>query len=292
MPYSYLWSTGDTTSSISVNPPEITNYTVVVTDVVGYSAVDDMSIDLLPAPLVTTGSNSPVCEGDQIELTSSATAIGSILIHCTVNCDMPTGYCSSGAINIEDAEIDEVILNTINNNTSGDCATYSDFTSMSTTLVKGDTYPFSVTLGTCGYDNLVGGTLYIDWNRDGDFDDLDEDIYSFGPDWTTTTYTTDVTIPTHAVVGITRMRIVASDVMFDGLFPPCALSNWGETEDYSVEIIEMAPNSISSYESRRVFNFNIASPYSPTALESKSIKKRFISNFSYSTFSNNSFRNE
>lgn len=46
-PYSYSWSTGNTSATITVLPEVATTYTVTVTDAFGQTATDDVSVDVL-----------------------------------------------------------------------------------------------------------------------------------------------------------------------------------------------------------------------------------------------------
>lgn len=58
----YLWSTGATTTSINVNPPSATNYTVTVTDAVGCTAVASSSLYINPKPKISVSATpSSVC---------------------------------------------------------------------------------------------------------------------------------------------------------------------------------------------------------------------------------------
>ncbi|MCD4790218.1 MAG: hypothetical protein K8R37_09485 [Bacteroidales bacterium] len=247
-PYTYLWSTNETTPSITVSPDTDSTYSVTVTDDIGYSAIDDILLTIAQSPSATATSNSPVCENVSIELQGSGVAYGTTETFCTSNCEMPTGYCISGALNTPDSEIDEVIFNTISNNTAGICVTYSNFTNISTTVKKGESYPFSLTVGTCGGNYTKGAKLFIDWNRDGDFDDTGEDIEYFGPNDSTKTYTSTVAIPSYAILGTTRMRIVAPETFHPDTISPCGEYWFGETEDYSIEIVESVTNSIAFYD--------------------------------------------
>ncbi|RKD87677.1 T9SS type A sorting domain-containing protein, partial [Mangrovibacterium diazotrophicum] len=80
--YSYLWSTGATTASITVSPTSDTNYSVTVTDTgfsptngVACSATDDVDVIVNPAISVDAGTDVYVCYEDN-EVTLTATPSG------------------------------------------------------------------------------------------------------------------------------------------------------------------------------------------------------------------------
>ena len=115
-------------------------------------------------------------------------------------------YCTSQATFTGDSNCEEVIFNTINNNTASLCADDSDFTGQSTTVMIGSSYSLSVRPGTCGSDFDKSGKVYIDWNQNGVFTDAGEEVFSFGPTNPTATFSTTVTVPGIAAIGSTRMR--------------------------------------------------------------------------------------
>src|SRR5690554_6855153 len=67
----YLWSTGDTTSEITVSPLVTTTYEVLVTDSNGCEATDAVTITVNPLPLADAGSDVAICIGESITLTAS-----------------------------------------------------------------------------------------------------------------------------------------------------------------------------------------------------------------------------
>jgi len=115
-------------------------------------------------------------------------------------------YCSaSGGC---DEYIYTVQAGSINNSATG-CSSYADYTSSHSTVMEiGTGYSISIisAIGGTPYSGYVGDQLgiWIDWNQDGDFYDLDETVYTvedYG------FFTTTITPPSHAASGDTRMRI-------------------------------------------------------------------------------------
>ncbi len=64
-PYTYVWSTTENGASITVNPVATTTYTVVVTDSEGCTDTDEVTVVVLPLPVVTNvQSTNPTCGED------------------------------------------------------------------------------------------------------------------------------------------------------------------------------------------------------------------------------------
>lgn len=114
---------------------------------------------------------------------------------------------------------------------------YSDFTSDTITLIPGNTYDFTAKVGTYSQNIAV----YIDYNRDGEFDDVNE-FFSLGTAGAGGTTTASQLIPANAA-GYTRMRIMT--VYVSTVHNPLGHADYckfidgsnvdaGEYEDYTV----------------------------------------------------------
>lgn len=73
-PYTYLWNTGETTSSISVNPASTTVYTVTVTDFCGTIAQAQPVVDIANAPTASISAPPFVCSGVPVTVAYTGTA--------------------------------------------------------------------------------------------------------------------------------------------------------------------------------------------------------------------------
>ena len=166
---------------------------------------------------------------------TSTSAYSSIINFTTT--DVQLNYCNSASTNINDEFIGRVQLNTIDNSSGGQF--YTDFTSISTTLTKDTQYTITVTPTWTGTVYSEGYAVWIDYNRDGDFDDAGEQV------WTqSATQTTPVsgsfTIPSTAVENATRMRV---SMKYNGVPTSCETFQYGEVEDYTVIIEGSGPDT-------------------------------------------------
>ncbi len=158
------------------------------------------------------------------------------LISLNITTTQAQTYCSaSGGC---DEYIYTVQLNTLNNSATP-CNNYSDYTGLSTTLEVGQSYTHSVTTATPGGQPLTGYQgdklmAWIDWNQDGDFNDLDELIheqsfYGF--------FQSNFTVPNHALSGSTRLRVRLFWSTSDPFATSCGTTSYGEVEDYTINVI-------------------------------------------------------
>ena len=84
----YLWSTGETGSSITVSPSSTTTYSVSATAGGTGSAVSTVTVNPIPSAPVP-GNNSPICEGATLNLTASTIA------NAVYNWMGPNGFTST-----------------------------------------------------------------------------------------------------------------------------------------------------------------------------------------------------
>ncbi|HNB80584.1 MAG TPA: GEVED domain-containing protein, partial [Chitinophagaceae bacterium] len=159
-------------------------------------------------------------------------------------------YCASAATTTADEDISNVTFGSLNN-TSG-CATlapgpgsvvsmYSNYKTLpATSVMQGQIVPLSVTQTSCGgtFGNITG--VWIDYNHNGLFTDVGEQVmlgtYTSGNH----TDNTNVTIPFSSTPGLTVMRVVNVE---SSVVSPCGTYSWGETEDYMIDIQVATPCS-------------------------------------------------
>lgn len=146
-------------------------------------------------------------------------------------------YCASNATNPGDEWIDVFEIDSYSN-TSGNDGGYGDYTlSSNISLTRNSSYNFTITPEWDGtlYDEQ--SRIWIDFNQNGDFE-ASELVYEQGAP-SQAAVTGSISIPGTALTGSTRMRVQMAYIG-DGqpdLPDVCGDYDWGETEDYCVEIL-------------------------------------------------------
>ncbi|UCH92954.1 MAG: FG-GAP repeat protein, partial [Candidatus Aminicenantes bacterium] len=142
-------------------------------------------------------------------------------------------YCPSSAIDQSFEYIAGVEVGDLNN-PSGP-SPYSDFTSLVAHLIPGATVNVSLTPGfPTGSSFTENWKIWIDYNIDGDFEDLGEEVFSGA---SSSTVNGSFTVPLSAS-GTTRMRV---SMKYGGYPTPCETFTYGEVEDYTVNITNINP---------------------------------------------------
>ena len=142
-------------------------------------------------------------------------------------------YCSAAATNTADERIGNVKFGTINNTSTG-TAGYENFTSVSTNVTTGTANTISITPVWTSTKYNEAYAVYIDYNKDGDFTDSGELV------WTktgsqTTPVAGSITIPSTATLGSTRMRVM---MQYNSVpSSSCGSYTYGQVEDYTLNIL-------------------------------------------------------
>ena len=155
----------------------------------------------------------------------------------------PSGNSNVVSVNLQNATpyttgiadgdyISNVTFSNVNNTSTNDGDAYQNFTSLTSEVIKGDTYTLSVT-ATNTFSSGQGYSAWIDWDGDGVFATT-ENVLSAGPANSTSV---SVLIPSTATAGDVRMRVLSvwgqtpsNDAYFTTAY------EWGEIEEYTIRI--------------------------------------------------------
>ncbi len=145
----------------------------------------------------------------------------------------PSGgdYCTTKGNSVSDEYIGRVQLGSINN-VSGATGGYTDYTSITTDLVKDASVSITITPTWTGTVYSEGYAVWIDYNQNQSFEDSGELVYSRAAS-TATSVGGSFTVPTTALEGATRMRV---SMKYNGIPSSCETFSYGEVEDYTINI--------------------------------------------------------
>jgi len=147
-------------------------------------------------------------------------------------------YCIPQPLNgtISGDYIDGVTFGSIENLETGSPGgvPYNDYTNLSANLERGRTYELTVQAETSGANGSIAA--WIDFNGNNSQDDEGERIMHISSDESSQEITVQVYIPEDASLGLTVLRVRNS--ADPDLFSSCEAVNYGETEDYGINIIQ------------------------------------------------------
>ncbi len=141
----------------------------------------------------------------------------------------PTGYCASQGNNTNDEYINRVVIGSIDN-TSGNDGGYGDYTHLNTSLQANNSYGITIYPTWTGTVYREAYDVWIDYNRDGDFTDAGENVYSRSRT-TSSVINGSFTVPSSFSDGYTRMRV---SMKYNANPSSCETFTYGEVEDYEV----------------------------------------------------------
>ncbi len=186
-------------------------------------------------------SNCPVMftHGQATVMNNILSGVRSALLTSTACSGTSTGPCiPSSANGPSDGDfIDGVVLGSINNTSNGYLAgaAYVNYMAMSTVIQRGSNYNLAITGGTYNSDHYAA---WIDYNGDNNFTP-NEKLGEFTTTAAGQTQTINFTVPATALLGNKRLRIRGVYHASGEPSPtvPCYAYAYGETEDYTVNIV-------------------------------------------------------
>jgi len=131
--------------------------------------------------------------------------------------------------------ISRVEFGSIDNSTGSN--NYTDYTAISNDLPLNASESITVTNGVTTWSADQCG-IWVDWNRDDDFDDANETI-AVSPTPSAGPYYATIAPPVGTSIGQCKMRI---RITYTGAVEPCGATTYGEVEDYTINVTPNAPN--------------------------------------------------
>jgi hypothetical protein len=235
------------TSATTPTPINGTTYTVGSTALGGSNVVADIDnnntftatgLSELTTYYVYVFSYNSSCNGGPLYKTTSPLVGNATTL-------TPT-YCTpAGNLNCTMNDyISNITFNTLNNSSTCSPGGYSNYAAtgaQTTSLLKGSSYSFSLTVGAGTGSHGAG--VWIDFNHNGSFSDAGEFFLISNTIASSSTTTITVLIPAGALSGNTRMRVryAYATTVTSGLGLSCTMSGtYGETEDYTITLVTPA----------------------------------------------------
>lgn len=224
-------------------------YANVVNDIpVGLTYIGDTTVSLNVNVAIATVASAT--NYYRTVVTSNGCSVASTGALLTI-----TNYCASAASFSADEDITNVIFGTLSNATAcsslagsqgtatGTASLYSNFRAVVAPPVLnaiGMIVPLSVQVTLCGTSNYAHEvSVYFDFNHNGSLTDAGEEFIIWNYLLSGThTINANIAIPSDALMGTTIMRVVCKE---DTAFGPCLVSDYGETEDYTVDLQQPLP---------------------------------------------------
>lgn len=217
------------------------------TDNVGVTGYDVFQGSTLVATATTTtytatGLTAGTAYAFSIKAKDAAgnTSASSNVVNVTTS-STSVSYCASQGNSVADEKIANVQFVSINNPSTGGTG-YTDFTSISTNVTRGSSYTISITPQWTSSVYSEGYSVWIDYNKDGDFTDAGEQVFTKAAS-SATVATGTITIPTGATLGLTRMRV---SMKYNAIPTACEAFPYGQVEDYMVNIVSSGKGESAS----------------------------------------------
>lgn len=170
----------------------------------------------------TPGNYTVVLEASNATGTDTETKTSYITVNSAA-----VSYCTSQGNNFSYEWISKVAINSFTKNSSG--SSYSDYTADVIDLNTGSN-TISLTPAFSGTTYTEVWRVWIDWNRDGDFMDSDEEVYASA---LTSAVVSGSFNSKAGFTGQTRMRV---SMKWNATPTSCETFSYGEVEDYTINV--------------------------------------------------------
>ncbi|MBD1398924.1 S8 family serine peptidase [Pontibacter sp. JH31] len=149
-------------------------------------------------------------------------------------------YCVSAPSSNSGAIINKLVFDGSTQTYDG-CATYRAQTQTLLSFEPSQTKVLAFELGSCGSSAAKMAKVYVDWNGNGSFDELGEEVAVSDVISGTGTFNASITAPDNITPGYTtRLRIVLAETSDASSIRSCGSYTRGETQDYTVQFVKPA----------------------------------------------------
>ncbi len=167
-------------------------------------------------------------------------------------------YCDSESNSTQAEWIDNIELGGISNAT-GAGSGYSDFTSQVGTLARGSSNTMIVSAAFSGRAYTEFWSIWIDFNKNGTFESSERVVN--GSSSSANNLSATVNVPTNAALGQTRMRV---SMKYNAAPGACETFDFGEVEDYTINIINTTSNANLNSTLFATTNLNTQETFTPS----------------------------
>ena len=222
------YTTNGPQTTVYARPSATATYTLTATDANNCTTAATQVVNVSTIPALTTTANPvTLCSGTSAALNVS---VASGLSYCT-----PT---HSGGVIINSVSINTLNATGLNASTSPYYNLNPNSGSTTTTLVAGSTYPITATSSATGV-----ASVWIDYNQNGVFESTEwVQLFTTG-----TTGTVNLSVPSGALNGSTRMRVRTRSVTPNGAIDACTVFSSGSCEEFTITITGGLPATSYTY---------------------------------------------
>jgi hypothetical protein len=229
----------DNITAVSLSGPKVINYTMP-----SFVCPTHTNATLVLDSGLASGALFPI--GTTTNVYNLVDA-GTIISTCSFDVTINNFYCIPTIPLVEPITL--VNVAGINNSSPVDSLLeYENFTAISGNVNQGATYS-TIFEGTTNGDYSDYFTAFVDWNQDGDFDDISE-RYELGSITNSTGIdgiqaNDSIHVPIDALLGTTTLRIMKTNDSYDTSYCDAGISYLGQAEDYSLIVSHsLSTNSI------------------------------------------------
>lgn len=183
-------------------------------------------------------------------LYSNVATVTTTLVYCTPTQNEGSCPFGTGMDGISISKDATILMSNPNNTCSNELSNFS--ASHSLTVQNGETYDVDIQLINMGGVTQQRISIWIDFNRNGDFEDEGEqvatDILSIVGNPTVPTF--PIHIPSNISGGTTHMRVRSADSGNNEVVVPCGFITFSEAEEYTVVVDAPLSNALSNFNGK------------------------------------------